>query len=286
MEHKSVLMVEVMQFLDPKPGKTFIDATLNGGGHTSEMSRLMKGKGTILGIERDPEIVKIIKKKDIPGLVVEEGNYTNMAEFVRRHKLEKIDGILFDLGLSSWHLDESGRGFTFRDNEPLDMRFSPKEKGQTAAELVNSLPEVELADIFHKYGEERESRKYARAIVKARKEKRIVTTGQLAEVIERSSRKTWRTRIHPATRVFQALRIAVNEELESVRLGIEAAMELVRPGGVVVAISFHSLEDRIVKNAFRARGEVLTKKIVTPSAGELADNPRSRSSKLRAWKKS
>lgn len=279
--HRPVLTEEVLKYLNVRPRRFYVDATLNGGGHTR---RILKSGGRVLGIERDTALVRELKNENLPHLIVEEGNYQSMNRFLKKHKVKQVDGILFDFGMSSWHLDKSGRGFAILKDEPLDMRYSPKEKIPTAAHIINSSTTKELESIFSSYGEVRNARKVAEVIVKERKTGRIVTTKRLREIIERIS--PWREKIHPATKIFQALRIAVNRELEAVSRGIKTACSLIRPGGRVVAISYHSLEDRIVKRGFKdAGGRVLTKKPVRSSITEIRINPRSRSARLRAWER-
>ena len=280
--HKPVLVKETMEYLRIKQGGTYIDATLDGGGHARAI--LAYGAKRVIGIERDPEIVGMTKKEHIPNLLVEEGNYTAMEEFVKKSHIQNIDGVLFDFGLSSWHLENSQRGFSFLRDEVLDMRFSKKEK-VTAAEIINTSSVEELIKIFHEYGEEKFASRAARAVVVARKQGRILTTARLSQILEDVLPK--RNAKNPVTKIFQALRIAVNHELENIQLGLEVAMRLVVPGGRVVAISFHSLEDRIVKNAFRGdeRGFAITKKPVTPPLEEIKENPRARSACLRAWER-
>ena len=279
MIHEPVLVEKVMEFLNIQEGGTYIDATLNGGGHAREILKRVGPTGRVLGIERDGAIADLIKQKKIHNLIVEENNYIEMKNSAVKHGIKKIDGILFDFGLSSWHFESSGRGFSFSRDEVLDMRFSQKEP-VTAAEIINSAPERTLAEIFSSFWEIRSARSLAHAIVIARKQKRIVTTGELSALAAKFIRGG---KTNPATKVFQALRIAVNQELDAMRLGLEAAMALVAPGGRVVAISFHSLEDRIVKNMFRTRGHILTKRPLVVSHEEMQKNPRSRSAKLRAW---
>lgn len=280
MIHRPVMVEESMKYLALQKNGTYIDATLGAGGHSRAMLKHVGSRGTVLGIERDHELAKRMTREHVNKLIVEEGNYTDMKKFASRHKLNSISGVLFDLGLSSWHLEESRRGFSFQRDEVLDMRYSTSDDTR-AAELVNTLSEKELADLFYTYGEERFSRKIAHAIVSARKSKRIIGTQELVEIISGVVKSRGKT--HPATRVFQALRIAVNRELDAVREGIREAMRIVVPGGRVVAISYHSLEDRIIKDAFGEYGNVLTKKPVTPSYEEIAENSRARSAKLRAW---
>ena len=283
MGHIPVMTKEVMTYLQIKKGGRYVDSTLDGGGHAREILKIAGSRAIVLGIEQDHEIVKSIRQKNIERLIVEEGNYIHMKDYVQKHKISDIDGILFDFGVSSWHLDESGRGFSFKNNEPLDMRFSQKEGTKSAAELINSLTKTQLANIFKNYGQESRANLVAEAIVSARRKRRIMTSGQLIKIIEKVIP---RGKKHPATKIFQALRIAVNRELDMIRKGLEAAMQMVTPGGRVVAISFHSLEDKIVKEMFRSRGAVITKKPIIPCLEEIFSNPRSRSAKLRAWENS
>lgn len=277
--HRPVMVEETMKYLAPEKNGTYIDATLGAGGHALEILKRARG-AVVLGIERDNDLAAYIRDEKIDGLIVEEGNYTDMKKIARKQHQKNIRGVLFDFGLSSWHLEKSGRGFSFQQNEPLDMRYSIRDNTR-AAELLNTLSQDDLADIFYKYGEESNSRAIARAIVRARKEKRITTTRDLVDIISAVIKR--RGKIHPATRVFQALRIAVNRELDAVREGIQEAMDLVATRGRVVAISYHSLEDRIVKHAFNSRGLAVTKKPLVPSRAEVESNPRARSARLRAW---
>jgi 16S rRNA (cytosine1402-N4)-methyltransferase len=297
--HIPVLLNEVIKYLDPKPNENFIDATFGEGGH----SRAILGKtgptGKILGIEKDEDLLKKfpISNFQFPNrLILVNDSYVNLRQIVEEYQFGPVNGILFDLGFSSWHLEESGRGFSFLRDEPLIMRYAHKIQNSelkiknylTAAEIVNNYGEKELADIFWKYGEERFSRRIARRIAEERKIKPIKTTFDLAEIIKKAAPRGYgRGRIHPATRVFQALRIAVNNELENLKIGLTQALEILAPGGRMVVISFHSLEDRIVKNFFREKKqesvlEILTKKPVVSQEEEIRQNPRSRRAKLRA----
>lgn len=280
--HVPVLPEEVLEYLNVKEGGIYIDATLNGGGH-SRLILNAKPHVQVIGIERDPEIALRIQEEHIDGLTVINENYIHMRQALAQLNKEKVDGVLFDFGFSSWHVDSSGKGFSFLKDEPLDMRYSDRDP-LTASDIVNTMHEKGLADIFEAYGEEKRAKAIASAIVEHRKKKKIETTGDLVGIIEKIKFKGSR-KIHPATQVFQALRIAVNRELECVRDGLEAAMEVIKDGGRVVAISFHSLEDRIVKDMFKQKGGVLTKKPVTATREEAKNNPRSRSAKLRAWEK-
>lgn len=278
MIHKAVLQKEVLQYLDPKPNENFIDCTIGGSGHTISILDKNKPNGKVLGIEADPQLYQKLKFKDLKRLILINDSYINLKKIVEKNKFSQINGILFDLGMSSWHLEESGRGFSFMRNEPLDMRYNP-ENLLTAEEIINQWPEPKILKILKEYGEERFARKIAERIVK---ERPIKTTFQLVEIIKKATPR--RTKIHPATRTFQALRIAVNDELNNLRKVLPQAIEILASRGRIVIISFHSLEDRIVKNFFREERdiEIITKKPITTSEEEIKINPRSRSAKLRA----
>jgi 16S rRNA (cytosine1402-N4)-methyltransferase len=289
--HLSVLKNEVIEYLDPKPNENFIDCTFGEGGHALEILKRNGPEGKVLGIEIDKELFEICKAKikESKRLILVCDSYSNLKEIVKRERFEKISGILFDLGLSSWHLDESKRGFTFRKNEPLIMSYS--QEGKTAKDLLNELSEKEIYQILKNYGEERFARKIAKEIVKERERKKIETTFQLVEIVKRATPVWYQKRkIHFATKTFQALRIAVNNELENLEKALPQALEVLERGGRLVVISFHSLEDRIVKNFFKKserEGEmkILTKKPISPSQTEIKINKRARSAKLRAGEK-
>lgn len=291
--HLPVLTKEVLEFLNPKPGENFIDCTIDGGGHAKEILKKISPAGKLLGIDLDKKMIAAlqakIKNEKLNNLIVAEGNFKNLKKITEEKNFSRVSGILIDLGWSSIQIEESGRGFSFLKNEPLDMRYS--SFGISAAEAVNQLSEKDLADIFWQYGEERFSRRIAKKIVEARKKKRILTTFDLVDAVKTSVPRSYeRGRLHPATRVFQALRIYVNQELENLKEVLPQAVEILAPGGILTVISFHSLEDRIVKNFFRemkkeGRLEILTKKPVVPSDEEIKSNPRSRSAKLRAVRK-
>jgi len=294
--HIPVLYHEVLAGLQPHPGGKYIDGTLGAGGHAAGILRQSAPDGQLLGLDLDPAALAVARQSLAPfgaRAIVRQATYVAMA--AQAEGFAPVDGILLDLGLSSLQLADPARGFAFQTDGPLDMRFSPRQK-LTAAEIVNDWPLDELADILWRYGEERQSRKLAQAIGAARP---ILTTGRLADVVAATAGGR-REKIHPATRVFQALRIAVNGELESVATVLPVAMKLLKPGGRLAVISFHSLEDRIVKTFMRerARGpgddptqptrpvftpdlaEVTRKPIVAEEA-EIARNPRARSAKLR-----
>jgi len=281
--HIPVLKKEVLEFLNPQPNENFIDCTINGGGHAVAILEKTSPKGKILGIDRDEEQIKNLKlkiknweKRIIPIC----GNFADLKKIAQEQKFDKVNGILFDLGMSSWHLEESGRGFTFLKDEPLDMRYNSenqksKIKNQnyiTAERIVNEYPREEIERILREYGEERYSRKIAKTILENRP---IKTTLELVKIIKRA-------RVYSFSRIFQALRIAVNQEFDSLEKGLKQAEEVLAPKGRLAVISFHSLEDRIVKNFFKNSNlKILTKKPIIPSKQEIKENLRSRSSKLR-----
>ena len=289
--HIPVLLKEVLYYLEPKPGYRFIDATFGLGGHGAAILEAVKPKGKILGIEWNEELYeKAMEKFGGKDLILVNANYRDLKKVAEENGFSGADGILMDLGFSSWHLVGSWRGFSFQKDEPLDMRYSKKET-LTAAEIINQWPPQTIEKILKEYGEERFARKIAEAITKARKEKPIVSTFHLANVI-RDAVPIWyaKGKINPATRTFQALRIAVNHELENLKEGLNQAPEILRRGGRLAVISFHSLEDRMVKEAFkdlkeRGIGEPVTKKPVKPSKEDIIENPRSRSAKMRVFEK-
>lgn len=275
--HIPVLKKEVLGILDPKPNENFIDCTINGGGHTSAILEKNGPKGKVLGIESDRELYRRLNSRKIERLILVNDSYVNLKEIVRKNNFGPINGILFDLGISSWHLEESGRGFTFQKYEPLDMRYNTSQE-LTAEKIINKYPEKEIEKILRKYGEERFSKTIAKKIIKNRP---VKTTFELVKIIEQTVIR--RQKIHPATRTFQALRIAVNQELDSLERALPQAEDILSPGGRLAVISFHSLEDRIVKNFFKKSNlKILTDKPIIPSEQEIKQNLRSRSSKLRA----
>jgi len=285
MTHIPVLQKEVIQYLDPKPNENFVDATFGQGGHTTLILEKNRPKGKVLGIELDPEMLERFKFQD--RLILVNDSYSNLKEIVKKYNFGPINGILFDLGISSWHLEESKRGFSFQRQEPLDMRFNPKSRLQ-AKDIVNTWSEKEIEQILREYGEERFSRRIAKEIIEARKKNPIKSTFQLVEIIKKST-PSWyqRKRIHFATKTFQALRIAVNDELETIRQGLEQALDVLEKEGRLVVISFHSLEDRIIKNFLKEKAKqgfikIQTKKPIKPCFEEIKTNKRSRSAKLRA----
>jgi 16S rRNA (cytosine1402-N4)-methyltransferase len=288
--HVPVLLDDVLKFLNVRPGGVVVDATVGLGGHSAEIAKRLGAKGRLICFDRDPEAMELAKAKldevraeigeEMPEVVFEPRAFSEVGEAVAPGSL---DGLLADFGVSSLQLDEAHRGFSFRSEGPLDMRMDTRS-GETAGQVVNQADENELADLIYEFGEERRSRRIARAIVRARP---ISTSTELARVISAAAPSMKGDKIHPATRTFQALRIRVNDELGEIRLLLESAPSLLKPGGRLVLISFHSLEDRLVKDAFREAGregilEVLTKKPAIVAEQEQMRNPRSRSAKLRA----
>lgn len=292
MIHIPVLVDQVVKVLEPGPEKKYIDTTVGGGGHTEA---IIKKGGRVLGIDMDPKALEMARKRLAsacpPGaFTLAHGNFANLAEIAKKEGFEPVSGILFDLGVSTYQLEDPSRGFSFGAEAPLDMRMDPNLK-VTAKDLINVLNEGELYELFTKLGEEHYSRPIARAICRARRIKPIETCNQLAQIILRARPKHGKyDRTHPATRVFQALRIAVNDELNNLRVALPQAVDLLEPGGRLVVLSFHSLEDRIVKNFFKEGAEkrtlkILTKKPIRPTREEIEKNPRARSGKLRAAEK-
>jgi len=284
--HIPVLKNEVGELLKPRPGENFIDCTFGYGGHSKLILERNGPNGKVLGIEVDPEVYQAIKQEVSDRLIIVNDNFENLTAIVRENSFSPVNGILFDLGISSWHFDDSGRGFTFQKDEPLDMRLGKNKI--SASELLNSWPEEEIARILTDYGEEKFSAKIAREIVDRRKYKQISSTFELCEII-REAAPAWyqRTKIHYATKTFQAIRIAVNGELEVLAKTLPQAAEILSKDGRLAVISFHSLEDRIVKNFLRQAQKdqvlrIITKKPIVSSKNEILANPRSRSAKLRA----
>jgi 16S rRNA (cytosine1402-N4)-methyltransferase len=300
--HIPVLFDEVLALLQPQPNGRYIDGTVGAGGHTAGLLQKSAPSGRVLVFDKDAEALAFAQKqlKSFGDRVTYvHASYAEMGRLAPQYGFTQVDGILLDLGLSSRQLDDARRGFSFMKEGPLDMRFDTSQ-GETAADLINNLEETALADIFWRYGEEKSSRKIARMIVT---ERPFTTTTQLADKIAQTVRR--RGRIHPATQTFQALRIAVNRELETVETGLLAALELLEQNGRLAVISFHSLEDRFVKQTFRrlsqncicppgqpvctcggqAQFRLITRKAVQASAEEIAQNSRSRSARLRVIEK-
>jgi len=318
--HIPVLKKEVLAYLSPKTNENFIDCTFGQGGHTTVILERNRPNGKVLGIEIDPELFETVKQRD--RLILVNNSYLNLKKIVEKYSFRpvhpikppvksfaeskrkseilfnrgilpkaelfnRVNGILFDLGFSSWHIEESGKGFSFQKDEPLIMRYDSGQ-GLTAQEILNKWPEKEIEKILREYGEEKFSRRIAKEIIKARKVKPIKTTFQLKEIIKNAVPRNYeRGRIHPATRTFQALRIKVNDELENLKKVLPQTLKILEPEGRLVIISFHSLEDGIVKNFLReeskkAQIKILTKKPIRPTEEEIKNNPRSRSARLRA----
>jgi 16S rRNA (cytosine1402-N4)-methyltransferase len=303
--HQPVLAEEVMKMLAPRPGSLHVDCTVGGGGHTERILEAVSPDGRVLGLDADPAAIARVGERLARfgnRLVLRQANFRSLDEVAPDAGFGAVDGILLDLGLSSFQLADTGRGFGFRAGGPLDMRFDPT-RGEPASALVARLDEAALVDLFRRYGEEPHARRIARAIVDGRSAEPIETAEQLAGLVERAvpRRPGPRGRIHPATRVFQALRIAVNGELDALEVVLGAALALLRPGGRLVVLSYHSLEDRIVKRfvAAERRGctcppvvpvcvcgrasrlRTVGPQPMVPNAAEVAANPRSRSARLR-----
>ena len=281
--HIPVLKKEVIDWLDPQKGQHFIDGTFHMGGHAEAILERIGEKGRILGIELEKEIFKKASEryKNDKRILLINDSYANLKEIVKKNDFKNISGILLDIGISSWHVDESGKGFTFKKDEPLNMLFS--EEGVSAEDIVNTYSEKDLEKIFREYGEERKSRKIARDIIEERRRGPIKSTFKLSEIIKRSVRAS---RTHPATRVFQALRIEANKELENLEKVLPQALDVLEKNGKIAVISFHSLEDRIVKEFSKNnKVKILTKKPIIPAGEEIIRNPRSRSAKLRVIQK-
>jgi len=298
-KHEPVLLEESIKALQIQRGGRYIDCTVNGGGHAAAILEESAPGGQLLGIDADPEAIKVAKERFKSygnNVILVNENFRYLESICNRYSFRPVHGIIFDLGMSSLQLEASGRGFSFQQDSPLDMRFSPRQS-LTAADIVNTYPEHELAGILQRYGEENRGRQIARHVVERRP---LRTTLELSRVVE-DAVGGGRGRIHPATKTFQALRIVVNEELESLQLALGQALNLLGSGGRVVVISFHSLDDRLVKEFLRRESQgclcppsvpvcvcghkpnlkIVTKKAVRPSPGEIQANPRSRSAKMR-----
>jgi len=289
--HVPALLNETADLLNVRPNKKYLDATVGGGGHSEE---IVKRGGILLGIDQDPEAVSYASERlACPGLTPPQfakGNFCNLSKLAKDNGFEKVDGILFDLGVSSHQLESDTRGFSFNQEADLDMRMDPSLT-VTAKDLVNGLTEKELEELFIKLGEERFSRRYAKCIVQYRQNKQIEKCSELAQIIiNQASPKERFGQINPATRIFQALRIAVNDELNALKVGLPQAVDLLNQGGRLVVISFHSLEDRIVKRFFLEKQDqdilkIINSKPIIPTDEEIKINPRSRSAKLRGAEK-
>ena len=308
--HKSVLLDETIESLDIKPDGIYVDGTLGGGGHASEVCRRLGDKGRFIGIDQDADAIAAASerlKEFGDKVTIVRSNYENIDEVLKEMGISQFDGIYLDLGVSSYQLDTAERGFTYReDDAPLDMRMDQRNE-MTAKDIVNTYSESELFHIIKNYGEDRFAKNIAKHIVRARQEKEIETTGELIEIIKAAiPAKVRATGGHPAKRTFQAIRIELNKELEVLENSIDKMTDLLAPGGRLSIITFHSLEDRIVKNRFRinenpctcppdfpgcmcgkkSKGRVVTRKPILPSEEELSENKRSKSAKLRVFEKS
>jgi 16S rRNA (cytosine1402-N4)-methyltransferase len=303
------MLNEVVNYLNCRPGNVYVDGTLGGCGHARAICERIFPGGTFIGIDQDIDAIsnaETVLKAYSSNIHLFHGNFISLPEFLTQLEIDRVDGILLDLGLSLHHIENSGRGFSFRKDEPLDMRMDIQSP-QTAENLVNNLSQAELQKLFKEYGEERRAKQITRNIIKIRRQKKIRTSKQLAQIIVDSipAQAAFKQKIHPATRVFMALRIAVNRELERLETFLEYAVDLLNPGGRLCLLSFHSLEDRIVKQRFKALEKgctcppqlpqcvcgqepqlrILTKKVVRPTAEEIAANPKARSTRLRAAEK-
>ena len=301
--HQAVLTAEVLTFLAPQRGGLFVDCTVGLGGHARVL--LEHGASRVIGLDRDREALNqahTVLSAWAEHVELHHANYKDVDAVLNASQISSVDGVLADLGVSSLHLDGEGRGFSFRRDEPLDMRMDQSGEGQTAADVVNTYDETDIANIIYKYGEERKSRHVARAIVSRRAERLFERTSDLADVVRGAIFSSPKDKIDPATRTFQGLRIYVNKELEELEKALDASVDILSPGGRLVVVSFHSLEDRIVKHFLldrsgqRSRGSrhmpdltpdepavfsLPSKKAVFPSDDEVADNARSRSARLR-----
>ncbi len=303
-EHIPVLLNECIEGLNIKENGIYVDGTLGGAGHSFEIATNLKNTGTLIGIDRDEEAIKKAKDtlKDFKNVIYVQDNHDNIKEILERLNIEKVDGILLDLGVSSYQIDEETRGFSYIKNSPLDMRMDKTQK-LTAKEVVNTYSEQDLADIIYKYGEEKFSRQIARRICEYRKTKEIETTTELVQIIEKCVPK--QNQGHPAKRTFQAIRIEVNNEIEPLYNTVINAIDSLKPGGRLCIITFHSLEDRAVKDAYKdsagkctcppdlpycvcgnkSKGKIITKKPILPTEEEMKINSRSKSAKLRIFEK-
>ncbi len=285
MEHYPVMRNEVLKYLDVKNGGVYVDATCGHGGHSRYI--LETGKNiTLYGLDKDADAVKDASEKltAFGNFRALHSGYENLDAVLKREGIERVDGILMDLGFSSNQIHDGERGFSFQNDGPLDMRYD-RSAGLTAGDIINTWSRNDLVYVFEKYGEIAKARKFVSSLIERRREKKFETTSELSEFIAQYC--GYRKRIHPATKFFMALRIAVNDEIETIRQGLKKAVDALKSGGRLIVISFHSLEDRIVKHFFRKNDSlsVLTKKPVTAGEEELSANPESRSAKLRACEK-
>jgi 16S rRNA (cytosine1402-N4)-methyltransferase len=295
--HIPVLQKEVLEYLNPKPNENFVDCTIGEGGHTVAILEKNGPEGKVLGIEIDPELYEKTKSKFlIPNsqflnrLILVNNSFKNLKEIVRENNFQP-DGVLIDLGFCDWHIEQSKRGFSFQRNEKLDMRYNPEAKDLTAEKIINNWPEEKIATILEEYSQERFAKKIAKQLIKERMIKPIENTFQLVDIIKKSIPSRYHhQKIHFATRTFQALRIIVNGELENLKEALPQTLEVLKPLGRIAIISFHSLEDRIIKNFLKDKAKegllkILTKKPIRPTVEEIKVNHRSRSAKLRVVQK-
>lgn len=304
-EHIPVMLNECIDGLNIQENGIYVDGTLGGAGHSFEIAKKLNNTGKLIGIDRDSDAIKKAKEtlKDFKNIIYVQDNHDNIKEILSNLKIDKVDGILLDLGVSSFQIDEESRGFSYTKNSKLDMRMD-KTQDLTAEKVVNNYPEEKLADIIYKYGEEKFSRQIARKICEYRKQKRIETTEELVQIIEKSVPRT-NTGGHPAKRTFQAIRIEVNNEIEPLYNTTINAIDSLKPGGRLCIITFHSLEDRAVKEAYqdslgkctcppdlpycvcgnKPKGKIITKKPILPTVDEMENNSRSKSAKLRIFER-
>ncbi|SDC93318.1 16S rRNA (cytosine1402-N4)-methyltransferase [Desulfurella multipotens] len=292
MIHKSVLLVESMEFLQPKRGSMYLDLTFGGGGHTEQLLKLSAPDGIVVAFDQDSKAIEIaLKLKEIykDRLIVIKENFSNCYSVVKEIGFDSFDGIIMDIGVASFQLDDAQRGFSFSKDGPLDMRMD-KDNPLSAREIINNWSRQELEQIIRNYGQERFAKRIALKIEEKRAKAPIETTLELANIVKEAVPAYFYKKIHPATKTFQALRIAVNSELDSLKKGLNDAIKLLKPYSRLVVISFHSLEDKIVKDTFKNFSQqkilsILTKKPIVPSLQEINENPRSRSAKLRCAEK-
>ena len=308
-KHKSVLLEETVNGLNIKPDGIYVDGTLGGGGHAEEVCKQLNDKGSFIGIDQDAAAIEAASVR-LAGfgerVTIIRSNYCDMKSRLRERGIDKVDGIILDLGVSSYQLDTAERGFSYREDAPLDMRMDRRQK-MTARDIVNDYEERELYRVIRDYGEDKFAKNIAKHIVAARQKAPIETTGQLTEIIRASIPMKFQKKSgHPAKRTFQAIRIELNQELEVLKKSLDAMIDLLNPGGRLCIITFHSLEDRIVKSAFRknenpctcpsdfpvcvcgkiSKGSIITRKPILPSKEEMEENSRAKSAKLRIFERS
>jgi len=290
--HKSVLLAESMEFLQPKRGSMYLDLTFGGGGHTEQLLKLSAPDGVVVAFDQDPTAIEIaLKLKEVykDRLVVVKENFSNCYSLLKGMGFDLFDGIIMDIGVASFQLDDAQRGFSFLKDGPLDMRMN-KDNPLSAREIINNWSRQELEQIIRNYGQERFAKRIALKIEESRLKAPIETTIELAKIVKEAVPAHFYKKIHPATKTFQALRIVVNSELDSLKKGLNSAIKLLKPHSRLVVISFHSLEDKIIKDTFKNFSQqkilsILTKKPIVPSLQEINENPRSRSAKLRCVEK-